>query len=57
VWDNNHFWGGELTANITDAFQAKIFVGTLKGGQVCSGGQCRYEDPFDGVKLNLVYRF
>lgn len=57
VWDNNHFWGGELTANITDAFQAKVFVGSLKGGQVCSGGQCRYEDPFEGVKLNLVYRF
>jgi len=57
VWDKNHFWGGELTANITDSLQAKIFAGALKGGQVCSGGQCRYEDPFDGVKLNLVYRF
>ena len=57
VWDNNHFWGGELTANVTDALQATLFVGMLKGGQVCSGGQCRYEDPFEGVKLDLVYRF
>jgi len=57
VWNKNDFYGGEITANISESLQAKLFVGSLKGGQVCSGGQCRYEDPFEGVKLNLVYRF
>lgn len=57
VWDYNNFWGGELTANITESLQGTLFVGSLKGGQVCSGGQCRYEDPFKGAKLTLVYRF
>ncbi len=57
VWNYNNFWGGELTANITESLRGTLFVGMLKGGQVCSGGQCRYEDPFKGAKLSLIYRF
>ena len=57
VWDETDFWGGELTVNLTESLTAKVFAGALKGGQVCSGGQCRYEDPFEGAKLTVVYRF
>jgi hypothetical protein len=34
-----------------------VFAGRLRGGQVCSNGNCRIVAPFDGVKLGLVSTF
>ncbi len=33
----------------------QLEVGSRKGGIVCSGGVCRYEDPFKGVKLKYSF--
>lgn len=34
-----------------------VFAGRLRGGLVCSSGNCRVVAPFDGVKLTLASRF
>jgi hypothetical protein len=33
-----------------------VFAGRLRGGLVCSSGNCRIVAPFDGVKLTLLSR-
>ena len=33
----------------------QLEVGSRKGGIVCSGGVCRYEDPFKGIKLKYTF--
>jgi hypothetical protein len=33
------------------------FAGRLRGGQVCSNGNCRIVAPFNGVKLTLTSKF
>jgi len=43
--------GGPLEHSLT------VFAGRLRGGLVCSSGNCRIVAPFDGVKLTLVSRF
>jgi len=42
-----------LMANLS----LRLRVGQEKGGLVCSGGVCRYEPPFSGIKGVLVARF
>jgi hypothetical protein len=34
-----------------------VFAGRLRGGQVCSNGNCRIVAPFNGVKLTLASQF
>lgn len=37
--------------------QLSIAGGTLRGGQVCSGGVCKLVDPFEGGRLELLTNF
>ncbi len=41
----------ELSLDLTNRHNLRIRVGGEKGGLVCSGGVCRFEEPFRGVKL------
>jgi hypothetical protein len=43
----------ELSLDITSRHNLRIRAGAEKGGLVCSGGVCRFEPPFQGVKLVL----
>ncbi len=47
----------ELTLDLTTRHNLRIRVGGEKGGLVCSGGVCRFEEPFRGVKLVLTSIF
>jgi len=47
----------DLRWDISDAHTIAIMAGSEKGGLVCSGGVCRVEEPFDGVKINVLSRF
>jgi hypothetical protein len=57
VIDKNHFFGGEVKADLLENLTLMLFAGSLKGGVICSGGACHYEKPFKGVKLSVLYRF
>ncbi|MCX8015414.1 MAG: hypothetical protein N2748_05285, partial [candidate division WOR-3 bacterium] len=47
----------ELSLDITNKHNLRVRVGGEKGGLVCSGGVCRYEEPFKGVKVVLTSIF
>jgi hypothetical protein len=47
----------ETVWSITDRNVLRVRVGSERGGYTCSGGVCRFEAPFTGVKLQLISRF
>jgi hypothetical protein len=47
----------QIDWDVTQNHRLTLMAGSEKGGFVCSGGVCRYEPPFDGVKALLTSRF
>ncbi len=47
----------ELSLDLTNRHNLRIRVGGEKGGLICSGGVCRFEEPFRGVKMVLTSIF
>ncbi len=47
----------ELSLDLTHRHNLRIRVGAEKGGLVCSGGVCRFEEPFKGLKMVLTSIF
>ncbi|UCF70467.1 MAG: hypothetical protein JSW49_09765 [candidate division WOR-3 bacterium] len=47
----------ELSLDLTNRHNLRIRAGAEKGGLVCSGGVCRFEEPFKGVKFVLTSIF
>jgi hypothetical protein len=47
----------ETVWSITDRNVLRVRVGSEKGGYTCSGGVCRFETPFTGVKVQLISKF
>lgn len=54
-YDNQKSWPMfETVWNISERNVMRLRIGAEKGGYTCSGGVCRYEAPFRGVKLQLL---
>jgi hypothetical protein len=51
------FWAGEVEFFPIRKITLGLFVGSDPGGLVCSGGQCRVEPPFEGVRARFAWRF
>jgi hypothetical protein len=51
------FWGGEIEFFPIRAITLGLFIGGDPGGLVCSGGQCRIEPPFEGLRARFAWRF
>lgn len=47
----------ETVWSITERNILRIRIGAERGGYTCSGGVCRFEAPFSGVKAQLISRF
>ncbi|MFO7638699.1 MAG: DUF6029 family protein [bacterium] len=47
----------EAVWSVTQRNMLRVRVGAERGGYTCSGGICRMESPFRGVKVQLVTRF
>ena len=47
----------EAVWSITDRNMLRVRVGAERGGYTCSGGVCREEAPFNGIKATLISRF
>ena len=47
----------ELSLDLTHRHNLRIRVGGEKGGLICSGGVCRFEEPFKGIKVVLTSMF
>jgi len=63
AWDartnlpTEEFWAGEIEYFPVRAVTLALFAGAAPGGLVCSGGQCRQEPPFEGVRARFSWRF
>jgi len=51
------FWGGEIEFFPIRKITLGLFIGSDPGGLVCSGGQCRIEPPFEGLRARFAWRF
>jgi hypothetical protein len=47
----------ETVWSINDRNVLRVRIGSERGGYTCSGGVCRFEAPFTGVKMQLISRF
>ncbi len=55
---NGRIWPGiEVTYNFTGNNQLRLFTGHERGGLKCSGGICRWVNPFQGVKFTFTSQF
>ncbi len=53
----NNFFSGGAVLSFKNDMEIKISGGTIRGGQVCSGGQCYVLPPFKGIKFSLLKTF
>jgi hypothetical protein len=56
-FDTEEFWAGEIEVNPMSQITVSLFAGSDPGGLVCSGGQCREEPRFKGLKTRFTLRF
>ncbi len=47
----------ETVWSITHRNMLRVRIGAERGGYTCSGGVCRFEAPFKGIKAQLISRF
>jgi hypothetical protein len=47
----------EWNLRLGDRHQLNLGGGSVRGGQICSGGVCKLVDPFEGGRLELVTTF
>jgi len=47
----------ELKSKINTSTELTFFLGKERGGKVCRNGSCRYQNPFEGIKVNLTTFF
>lgn len=57
IMDLNHFYSGGIRYWFRGGSAVELSGGTMRGGQVCSGGQCYVMPPFKGVKFTFHYVF
>lgn len=48
---------GECNLRLGDRHQLLLGVGSIRGGQLCSGGVCKIVEPFEGGRLELLTTF
>lgn len=53
----NHFFSGGVKVYLSAGTAVELSGGTLRGGQICSGGQCFVAPPFKGVKFSFLHTF
>jgi len=47
----------EIAWSINQNNILRVRIGSERGGYTCSGGVCRYEAPFTGIKASLISKF
>jgi hypothetical protein len=55
--DLNHFYSGGVKVYLPGGTVLQLSGGTIRGGQVCSGGQCYIAPPFKGIKFTILHTF
>ncbi|MCP5051024.1 MAG: hypothetical protein GY940_27920 [bacterium] len=53
----NHFYSGGIKVYLPGGTAVELSGGSIRGGLICSGGQCYLAPPFKGVKLAVLHTF
>ncbi len=53
----NHFYSGGVKLYLAGGTAVQLSGGTVRGGQICSGGQCYIAPPFKGIKFSVLHSF
>ena len=53
----NHFFSGGIKIYFSGDTVVELSGGNIRGGQVCSAGQCFMVPPFKGIKLTFFKTF
>ncbi|NIO80133.1 MAG: hypothetical protein GTN68_06215 [Candidatus Aminicenantes bacterium] len=53
----NYFFSGGIKVYLPGGTVVELSGGTIRGGQICSGGQCFVAPPFKGVKCFILHTF
>ncbi len=57
ITDKKDWWALQFEWRFTKGNSIRIFYGSTKGGVKCSGGLCRLFPPFEGLRLEAIWRF
>ena len=52
-----NWWAGQFEVKFGNAHSLRLFVGSTKGTTKCAGGVCRVFPPFEGIRLEALFRF
>ncbi len=55
--DKKNWWAGQIEIKFSHAGSVRIFCGSNKGGVKCSGGVCKFFPPFEGLRVDAIFRF
>jgi peroxiredoxin len=57
ITDKKDWWAIQAEWRFAKGNSIRIFYGSTKGGIKCSGGLCRLFPPFEGLRLEIIWRF
>jgi hypothetical protein len=55
--DKRDWWGIQLEYRFQQANFVRLYYGSNKGGVKCSGGVCKFFPPFEGLRIDAMFRF
>jgi peroxiredoxin len=55
--DKQDWWGIQLEFRFKQANFIRLYYGSNKGGVKCSGGVCKFFPPFEGLRIDAIFRF
>ena len=50
------WWGSQIELKLSRWGNVKMFYGAIKGGVKCAGGACKFFPPFEGLRIDLLFR-
>jgi hypothetical protein len=55
--DKKNWYAAQIEIKLFHANSIRIFYGSNKGGVKCSGGICKFFPPFEGLRIDVLFRF
>ncbi len=57
ITDKKDWWALQAELRFAKGNSVRLFYGSTKGGVKCSGGLCRLFPPFEGLRMEVIWRF
>ena len=58
IGGEGRYWPSmETSIEMSQSHKVRVFLGHERGGLRCTGGSCRWVNPFKGVKIDMISQF